>query len=189
MSDFVCDFCEDRDPDCWRCGGYMVFGAVRSVQKPEGIQVLDPQRTDGFALALNDHIHTPDGRCYKDRFGTCDAPKYRDGDQGLPSTNDEVDCQTRLMNRISQEVPARRQVGIQRYGTALQPFNGRDALRDLWEELLDASTYFMQVDAEYTALVKALRDVVESWSEARHMSTIREAERLLMRLGVYERQD
>ena len=114
--------------------------------------------------------------------------KQRDGDQILPSVNDEVDCQTRLMNRISQEVPLRRQVGIERYGTALQPFNGRDSLRDLWEELLDASTYFMQVEAEYSELVNTLWSVVDSWADASHMSKIREAERLLMRLGVLEPQ-
>ena len=33
-------------------------------------------------------------------------------------------------------------------GTALQPFNGRDALRDLYEELLDACTYIRQVIEE-----------------------------------------
>jgi hypothetical protein len=113
--------------------------------------------------------------------------KQREGDQALPAQNDEVDCQTRLMNRISQEVPARRQVGIERYGTALQPFNGRDSLRDLWEELLDASTYFMQVEAEFTAMVDALKDVVDSWAQPLdvHLEKVRAAERLLMRLGVY----
>lgn len=86
--------------------------------------------------------------------------KVREGDQALPVQNDEVDCQTRLINRINSEIPKRREVGIQRYGTALQPFNGRSSTRDLWEELADASTYFMQVEAEYDALVEALTDVI-----------------------------
>lgn len=36
-------------------------------------------------------------------------------------------------------------VGIERYGTGLQPHNGRDGLRDLYEELLDAATYTRQL--------------------------------------------
>lgn len=116
--------------------------------------------------------------------------KEREGDQPLPSTNDEVDCQTRLFNRMSQEIPLRRQVGIERYGNALQPFNGRDSLRDLWEELLDASTYFMQVEAEMTALCQMLQDLVANWNnegDRAHGERLRAAERLLMELGWYER--
>lgn len=42
----------------------------------------------------------------------------------------------------------RRQLGIDRYGTPLQPFNSRDAKRDLREELLDATVYAAQVAVE-----------------------------------------
>jgi hypothetical protein len=31
--------------------------------------------------------------------------------------------------------------GRRKYGVPLQPFNGRDTLRDLYEELLDAAVY------------------------------------------------
>jgi len=36
-------------------------------------------------------------------------------------------------------------VGIERYGTPLQGFNGRDALRDAYEEALDLCQYLRQV--------------------------------------------
>lgn len=49
---------------------------------------------------------------------------------------------------VIADLQARMQLGIQRYGVALQPHNGRDALRDLYEELLDACTYIRQVIAE-----------------------------------------
>lgn len=34
--------------------------------------------------------------------------------------------------------------GFRKYGTRLQPFNGRDALIDLYQELLDACVYIRQ---------------------------------------------
>lgn len=35
-------------------------------------------------------------------------------------------------------------VGRERYGTALQPHNGRDALSDAYQEVLDAAAYLRQ---------------------------------------------
>jgi hypothetical protein len=46
---------------------------------------------------------------------------------------------------VRADLETREQVGISRYGTSLQPRNGRDALRDLYEELLDAATYTRQL--------------------------------------------
>lgn len=51
----------------------------------------------------------------------------REGDsQPMPTLNHESDIQT----RVQKDIEVRRKVGIQRYGTPLQPFNGRDALLD-----------------------------------------------------------
>jgi hypothetical protein len=52
---------------------------------------------------------------------------------------------------IIREMEARRDVGLERYGRPLQAWNGRDALRDLLEELLDAAAYTHQVAAEARA--------------------------------------
>ena len=70
--------------------------------------------------------------------------KQRDGDQPLPVANSQPDIQSQVI----ADIEARREIGIQRYGTALQPFNGRDALRDAYEEALDLAMYLRQIIAE-----------------------------------------
>ena len=65
----------------------------------------------------------------------------REGDsQPLPIINDHVDIQSMVI----ADIEARRELGIRRYGSALQPHNGRNALLDLYEELLDAVAYIKQ---------------------------------------------
>lgn len=70
--------------------------------------------------------------------------KFRPGDQPLPVVNEEKDIQTQVI----EDIVARREVGIERYGTALQPFNGRSATRDAYEEALDLSMYLKQMLVE-----------------------------------------
>lgn len=70
--------------------------------------------------------------------------KQRKGDQPLPVKNNERDIQSRDIS----DIVARRKVGIERYGTALQPFNGRDALRDAYEEAMDLCMYLKQMLVE-----------------------------------------
>jgi hypothetical protein len=82
--------------------------------------------------------------------------RQRPGDQPLPTPNDRPDIQSLVI----EDIRARREVGIQRYGTALQAHNGRDGLRDLYEELLDGATYARQLleeRADRQALVEKLR--------------------------------
>jgi hypothetical protein len=65
----------------------------------------------------------------------------RAGDtQPMPVRSDRPDIQSMVIADIER----RRQVGIERYGTALQPHNGRNALLDLYEELIDAAMYVKQ---------------------------------------------
>jgi hypothetical protein len=49
---------------------------------------------------------------------------------------------------VLEDMRKRDELGRQRYGTRLQPHNGRDSLRDLYEELLDAVAYTRQLIAE-----------------------------------------
>jgi hypothetical protein len=70
--------------------------------------------------------------------------KLRPGDQPLPVVNGRDDIQTMVI----ADIEARRQVGIQRYGTALQAHNGRDMLRDAYEEALDLAVYLRGVIEE-----------------------------------------
>ena len=46
--------------------------------------------------------------------------------------------------RVIEDMQARRLVGMERYSRPLQAFNGRDAMIDLYQELLDAAVYARQ---------------------------------------------
>jgi hypothetical protein len=46
---------------------------------------------------------------------------------------------------VMADMAARDALGRERYKTRLQPQNGRDALRDHYEELLDGAAYIRQV--------------------------------------------
>lgn len=70
--------------------------------------------------------------------------KQRKGDQPLPLVNETTDIQQAVIRDIEE----RREVGKQRYGTALQGFNGRSVVRDLYEELLDGVMYAKQMRKE-----------------------------------------
>lgn len=65
----------------------------------------------------------------------------RPGDtQALPTIND----QPWIADIVKEDIEARKQVGIKRYGTPLQPFNDRNALVDAYEEVLDLACYLKQ---------------------------------------------
>lgn len=49
-----------------------------------------------------------------------------------------------VWDMVIADMHARDEVGRQRYGTRLQPGNGRDALRDAYEEALDLAAYLRQ---------------------------------------------
>lgn len=42
---------------------------------------------------------------------------------------------------VKQDMLKRNAFGLKKYGVALQPFNGRDALQDAYEEALDLCVY------------------------------------------------
>lgn len=42
---------------------------------------------------------------------------------------------------VMRDMEARNKFGIEKYGTPLQAFNGRDALKDAYEEALDLCVY------------------------------------------------
>lgn len=68
-------------------------------------------------------------------------------EQPMPTPNSHPSIQSLVRADLEQ----REQVGIQRYGTALQPHNGRDALRDAYEEALDLACYLKQAMVEREA--------------------------------------
>ena len=64
--------------------------------------------------------------------------------QPMPTENSEPYIQ----DMVIKDIEERRQMGIRKYGTALQPFNGRDALKDAYEECLDQAIYLKQAMVE-----------------------------------------
>jgi hypothetical protein len=51
---------------------------------------------------------------------------------------------------VIADMQARDKLGRERYNVPLQPFNGRDALRDAYEEALDLCVYLRQAIEERT---------------------------------------
>lgn len=66
-------------------------------------------------------------------------------EQPMPTPRPDVPS---IQGAVRADLLLRELTGIERYGTPLQPHNGRDGLRDLYEELLDACCYIKQVIIE-----------------------------------------
>lgn len=64
--------------------------------------------------------------------------------QPLPAPN----ATTPILDLVQADIAARDRVGRAKYGTPLQAGNGRDALRDAYEEALDLAFYLRQAIAE-----------------------------------------
>ena len=61
------------------------------------------------------------------------------------------------LNVLVEECYKRDELGLQRYGTRLQPFNGRDSLKDALQEILDLLVYMKNV-----VLEKEMKNVTKS---------------------------
>lgn len=70
---------------------------------------------------------------------------------GEPSTHD----------LLVIEIEKRKALGLSRYGTILQAGNGRDALQDMLDELIDACVYLIQLKRERDIAAK-VRDELEA---------------------------
>jgi hypothetical protein len=57
-------------------------------------------------------------------------------------TQNNLPC---VQDMVLADIEARKKVGIERYGTVLQPFNGRSALMDAYQEALDLAIYLRQL--------------------------------------------
>lgn len=60
--------------------------------------------------------------------------------QNKPIPNNEP----HIADLVIEDMKERKQIGIKRYGVALQPHNGRNALQDAYEEALDLVQYLKQ---------------------------------------------
>ena len=91
----------------------------------------------------------------EDTYGACAICGARYGRQApcpcasqtLPVPNDGP----HVHDLVVADLAARKALGTQRYGTPLQPHNGRDALCDAYEEALDLAVYLRQALEERLA--------------------------------------
>lgn len=67
-------------------------------------------------------------------------PKIDFGANPPPITNDEPP----IWELVISDMKNRDQLGRKKYGTPLQPNNGRDSLQDAYEEALDLAVYLRQ---------------------------------------------
>lgn len=81
----------------------------------------------------------------------------REGDQPLPVTNNGP-C---IQDLVIADIETRKAVGLRRYGTVLQPHNGRNALLDAYEEAIDLAVYLRQLLYERRALIGAITRYME----------------------------
>jgi hypothetical protein len=70
----------------------------------------------------------------KDAAGECWGEPAPVHNFGAPSMHDLV----------IEDMKSRREMGLQKYGTILQANNGRNALKDAYEEVLDLAVYLRQ---------------------------------------------
>ncbi len=92
-----------------------------------------------------------DGRC-ADR-SACDA-RIASVFEGQPMPQPG---QHDVTSALITELLARQQKGIVTYGTSLQTFNGRNALRDALDEALDFAQYLKQALMEHEELYAQIR--------------------------------
>jgi hypothetical protein len=69
--------------------------------------------------------------------------RERPEDQPLPTPG--RDC---VQDALIAAIEDRKALGIKRYGSPLMSHNGRDALRDAWEESIDLAAYLTQLRME-----------------------------------------
>lgn len=77
-------------------------------------------------------------------------------DQPSPKPNDS----TPVWDLVVKDMGDRDRVGRERYGAPLQPFNGRSAKVDAYQEVLDAAVYLRQDLEEVDRLEARLEEVV-----------------------------
>lgn len=79
-----------------------------------------------------------------------------DTDQPLPIPNDRPSAH----DLVAADLAARKAHGLRKYGSLLQAFNGRDSLRDAYEEALDLCVYLRTLLEEQAGQAPGPLDVL-----------------------------
>jgi hypothetical protein len=68
-----------------------------------------------------------------------------------------------VYERVMEDMRARADMGLKKYGTYLQAHNGRDGLRDAYEEVLDLAVYLRQVIDERDERMKDAGELMKKF--------------------------
>lgn len=86
---------------------------------------------------------------------TIKSPWCGKGDCVNPAAKHEpppvVNASRPIQDLVMEDIAARKEVGLKKYGTLLQAHNGRDALMDAYQEALDLVMYLRQAIEERDA--------------------------------------
>lgn len=99
--------------------------------------------------------------------------EVRPGDQPHPTIN----TGPYIVDLVVEDMKKRAELGKERYGTYLQAHNGRNAMQDLYEELLDAVVYARQHMAELDLVIDP--PLVRRFKSPTTESILHEAHRLV----------
>lgn len=84
------------------------------------------------------------GECLKDDFG---CEKYQPDGHEQPKPNAD-ESQRPIVAMVMEDLIKRMEKGVKDYGQALRANNGRNALQDAYEEVLDLACYIKQAMGE-----------------------------------------
>ena len=105
-------------------------------------------------------------------------------EQPMPTPN----ASTPIVDLVLADLRERDRIGRERYGTPLQAHNGRDSLRDAYEEALDLAIYLRQhieerhaLTAERDALAAKLEEVTPTAEEREALIELADEVRSLFR--------
>ena len=85
-----------------------------------------------------------------DLKGVCEQPEPK-----------RVEGRGYVYERVIEDMRARADMGLRKYGTYLQACNGRDGLRDAYEEVLDLAVYLRQVIDERDERMSGVGDLMK----------------------------
>lgn len=67
-----------------------------------------------------------------------------------------------IYDLLRKDIDDRDKFGFEKYGTRLQPFNGRDGLKDAFQEVLDLAVYLRQVIYEDNVLRSVINEAKQA---------------------------
>lgn len=117
--------------------------------------------TDSEIERLNKSIETKAANLeYLKQNYPSPIPNHKYLVKGIESQPDSIPNQSKpIVDSVIEELLKRKQLGIERYGVALQSGNGRDALRDAFEEQIDNLLYLKQYMIEKNEMAQQLESL------------------------------